>query len=190
MAERRQRAPRQQRQIFVVATEGEKSEAAYLALMRQLLPVSIRILPNTKGLPPRKVVQRLDSERNSRKVHKEDQYWIAIDVDNWSAADLRAALDSGYRVAISNPCFEVWLLAHYENPSVRSSCDQYRYALDHHVPRLSEHKNLKRFRPTLAQVEQAVKRMQVYNHAGDGSLPAPGCSTFGELVAELLRARA
>jgi hypothetical protein len=43
-------------------------------------------------------------------------YWLVIDTDRW-AANLARAVDDAYQrkfeVAISRPCFEIWLLVHY-----------------------------------------------------------------------------
>lgn len=50
-----------------------------------------------------------------------DELWICIDTDHWIRGGHQAELSQvlqecrskGYGVAISNPCFEVWLLMHF-----------------------------------------------------------------------------
>ncbi len=55
------------------------------------------------------------------QIGDEDELWICIDADHWIrgshqrelAEVLRQCRSNGYGVAISNPCFEVWLLLHF-----------------------------------------------------------------------------
>ena len=54
-----------------------------------------------------------------KDLQEDDQVWLVMDTDDWSDAQLmeveRACSDKGWHLAISNPCFEVWLYLHYDD---------------------------------------------------------------------------
>lgn len=49
-------------------------------------------------------------------MNEEDVVWLVLDVDRWGIEKLREigeiCLRKNWGIAISNPCFEVWLYAH------------------------------------------------------------------------------
>lgn len=59
---------------------------------------------------------------NGGEVQPYDEFWILIDTDHrfegrhltGSHDAIRQAQQAGIRVAVSNPCFELWLLLHHE----------------------------------------------------------------------------
>jgi hypothetical protein len=59
-----------------------------------------------------------------------DQFWVLLDTDHWTDANHVAAFsravkeseDMGFRVAVSNPCFELWLLLHVADVGSVSDC--------------------------------------------------------------------
>ncbi len=104
--------------FVVVAMEGVETEPTYFALFRtardhpmQYKPVNN---PSHKSHPA-EVFQRLDIAFRSYDRRK-DEAWMVIDRDAWTEADLnevcRKAREKGYYVALSNPCFELWLHLH------------------------------------------------------------------------------
>jgi len=52
------------------------------------------------------------------KLNKDDQMWLVIDTDRWPAKTLHRIAKycqrKGWGIAISNPCFELWLYLHKE----------------------------------------------------------------------------
>ena len=80
------------------------------------------------------MIARLDGFKAEYATEEDDQFWLCIDKDHWAEpghiANLRVVLQhckqKGYRVAISNPCFELWLLLHIEevDPAVPLTCVQ------------------------------------------------------------------
>jgi hypothetical protein len=48
------------------------------------------------------------------------ELWLVIDVDNWGEQQLDVVCHEcqrlGFHVAVSNPCFELWLVFHQEKP--------------------------------------------------------------------------
>jgi len=114
--------------IFFVATEDRYAAPQYLTSLREsrvhIVPIPT---PEASGASAGQVVQRLtaaiDVVKKRAELLPEDQYWIVIDTDHQISgshissyvAALNEARSLGYRVAVSNPCFELWLLLHHED---------------------------------------------------------------------------
>lgn len=107
-----------------VATEGEVTEPRYLA---SLGSSRVRVLahPTAAGRSsPRRVLERLELKkqelRRLRQLQDGDEFWLMFDRDRWEAHDVREVCSSarrqGFQLAISNPCFELYLLLHFADP--------------------------------------------------------------------------
>lgn len=86
---------------------------------------------------PRQLVDRIDQfkkeeEETYQFSEYSDEFWIVTDVDNnWSDIEIRPGKtlreeweeaialceEKGYGYAVSNPCFEIWLLLHHDTPT-------------------------------------------------------------------------
>jgi hypothetical protein len=115
--------------LFVIAAEGSVTEKQYFEGLRDREVVDprrvhIEVIPAGDGTrsAPQHVVARLDEYRQRYQLNDTlDQLWLVIDIDHWSAPDhvssliqaIQEALKKGYSVAVSNPCFELWLLLHF-----------------------------------------------------------------------------
>ncbi len=121
-AARRETGRRDHRRVIRVLTEGAVTEVAYLVQWA-------RRSSNThldfaeSGMAPLSLVQRArehqraNQRRGSRQRGDFDEIWCIFDVDqhpNLNQA-ITEARQSGIRVALSNPCFELWLILHYRD---------------------------------------------------------------------------
>lgn len=125
---KRRVATRQPRKTLVVFCEGERTEPEYLeALKRQpwvrdLAAVDIRIETGHGASIPRRLVA-MAAEARSRATKEEaeiDEFWCVFDVE-WpknhpglAEAANRADAD-GIQLAVSNPCFELWLILRFQD---------------------------------------------------------------------------
>lgn len=119
--------------LFLIATEGEKTEPAYFtALETDHLRVKVHVIPSDSGkTSPRHVLENLESTMSRLDFGEGDVGWLVIDrdVQCWTASMLSEVssrlLDKGLEMAMSNPCFEIWLLYHHELPesSIRTSSE-------------------------------------------------------------------
>ena len=107
--------------LFVIAVEGEKTEAQYFSLFRSNR-IHIEILPTgPDGLSaPKLVLERLARFEERFDLDSDDERWLVCDVDGQRGQFLdevtRDAQGSRYQLAFSNPCFELWLLLHFADP--------------------------------------------------------------------------
>jgi hypothetical protein len=123
---RAERALRDDR-AFVVATEDTYAPAQYFDGIREPR-VIIKVLGSDDTLSaPEHVVSRLKDARqaalNAGDLLKGDEFWVLLDTDHWVKANHIASLQqallearqAGFLIAMSNPCFELWLLLHHED---------------------------------------------------------------------------
>lgn len=125
---RRHVAVRTPKRTFLVFCEGEKTEPAYLKALkrdpaiRDVASVDIRVDDETSGSVPLTLVEAAAKARarSSGENGEIDEVWCVFDVE-WpqNHPNLRRALararESGVGVAVSNPCFELWLALHFED---------------------------------------------------------------------------
>lgn len=102
--------------LFVIATEGKETEKQYFALF-QNLKVKLNIIPTEDSKSsPEYVLERLDAFWEDYQLDDGDELWLMVDVDRWGDKKLsqiaQACIQKGYGLAISNPCFELWLYLH------------------------------------------------------------------------------
>ncbi|WP_320068369.1 RloB family protein [Micromonospora sp. RTGN7] len=99
--------------------EGEASEPDYINALKSLPGVrdntAIRIEIDPKQGTPVTLVRRAVDRREDDEV---DECWCVFDVEwpqNHPRLDeaVRLATTQGIRLAISNPCFELWLILHF-----------------------------------------------------------------------------
>jgi RloB-like protein len=110
--------------LCVIATEGQKTEKQYFTLFRNPRLI-VKTLPTEEDnkSSPHHVLSRLDKFQQEHDLGVEDTLWIMIDVDHHKPKQLssicKEAIQKGFNLAISNPCFEVWLYLHFDiaNPS-------------------------------------------------------------------------
>lgn len=125
---KRPRNVRQEHPRILIVTEGELTEPQYFRGLSKTLratgidiyKVSITGLGRDPGRVVKEAAER--SGRGERRNVSEDSYehvWCVVDVDDHATLDsaIRRARKASIDVAVSNPCFEIWLLWHYDNHS-------------------------------------------------------------------------
>ena len=123
----RRRAPQiDQLSRFVILCEGELTEPGYLKAFARLANVRAVATLEIRGLgrePCTLVKEALKLKRQERRqgsasTQHATQYWCVFDVEAPAQHPrlldaVQAAHDNGIQVAVSNPCFELWLLLHH-----------------------------------------------------------------------------
>jgi len=115
-----------QRVILKVYTGGEKTEVDYIKYWHRIFRERVNVIIDTQkqdhGVPltlaNRALKEKKDDTRDSRRSDTpiEIYYWCVFDVDNHP--NLRQAIQKAetncIRVAVSNPCIELWFLLHFQ----------------------------------------------------------------------------
>lgn len=145
---------RRQKDHVLIVCEGTVTEVEYLTGLRDFfkaLPVEIvdcEIIG--RGCDPRSVVgyaiQRRDLKRAEANRRRDsslayDQVWCAVDVDDHTTLDdaIVMARRSGVDLIVSRPCFDLWLLYHFQKYAARSTPKEIRRKLNVHIPGYDKH---------------------------------------------------
>jgi len=118
---RRRSAFKEPKRLFVISTEGERTEPIYFQEFNPGRDGGFRVhlLPTQRGKSrPREVLERLIQYEKQNRPGPNTEYWAVLDRDAWSNAELdevaaRVDARSNYHLALSNPCFELWLWLHW-----------------------------------------------------------------------------
>lgn len=147
-----------------VSTEGQVTELSYINSVfpnKDEKSATVRVLPSKSGKnSPKDVFKRiLEKKKDTRG--SSDEYWFVCDVDNWSEPDLQKILREctkhNINIAVSNICFEFWLLLHKENPSIpgAATANDYTDKVKEILPNFS--KSYTDFSPLKDKVDDAIK---------------------------------
>ena len=135
---------------FLIVTEGSKTERQYFVALRNRLKLTAAEvdIKHPEGTDPRTLVNYAISKRDERKresrrnnlVAEYDEVWVVFDLERihderrkLAPAAIMLAKNSGINLAISDPCFEYWLLIHHEfTTSPFEDCDSVIQRLKRH----------------------------------------------------------
>jgi hypothetical protein len=115
-----------------VYTEGVSTEPEYLDALKRLPEiaevVSVDISIEEKGATPMHLVESACADKRCSGLDV-DYYWCVFDVEfpkrhPYLDRARQMANDNGVNLAISNPCFEVWLILHHRNHRGHLSTDE------------------------------------------------------------------
>jgi hypothetical protein len=124
--------PRAKRPRVLVMCGGTRTELDYFAALTSVRPNrEIKVTVRGKGIAPDQLV------RHAKRIGDSyDEMWCVVDTDEFDIAKAaRLADELGVRLAVSNPCFELWLLLHFEDHrTVARSYKELRPKLIKHVP--------------------------------------------------------
>ena len=183
--------------VFVVATDDTYAPSQYFEHL-PLPRVKVVFLPTSEnsGLSsPRHVVDRLKDAyievRSKKQIQDGDEFWVFLDTDHHlKSSHLPGTLEAllivrqaGFEIAISNPCFELWLLLHHVDVAPGTVFANY----DEIETRLKEigpyNKNaIKPGQFPMGRIPNAIRRAR----ALDTTLNAPWPETAGTRVYRLL----
>lgn len=112
---------------ILIISEGSVSEPEYFHGLRRLAETSlVDIEIQGNGETPKTIVERavLVKRQNARDARRAgdtsilyDEIWCVFDIDGHPLVPdaLQQARANGLKVAVSNPCFELWLVLHFQD---------------------------------------------------------------------------
>jgi len=180
---------RRDARLFIVATEGNKTEKQYFAMFHSTR-IKVKVLPtgDDNKSAPEYVLERLDAFKEQYDLNEEDMLWLVLDVDRWGDKNLSQvcseARQKNYNLAISNPCFEVWLYLHFDDlhPEDRT-CREFKARLRTLLGGYkSSNLDLSKYKPYIAD---AVKRAKSLHPPSSHNWP-PTLGTHVYKLVEIL----
>jgi hypothetical protein len=170
--------------LFLLAYEGNETEPAYFEALKKdyrfngeiLEIVSLKRDKNDTKSAPKYVFETLKSIKDENNLGTKDELWMIIDQDrnrtNIEKYSTKCKSEPNFHFALSNPCFEFWLLLHlkditafseeelkliFENRKVSNNKTYLKKLLSNILPDGYNEANLRpeRFLP---QLEMAIKQ--------------------------------
>lgn len=180
----RRGAPRRRARSILVLCGGERTEPDYLdGLRRAYRRSGLKVRVVGKARDPEGLV-RLARDILARERGEWDEVWCVVDVDQFDVTAAGRAAGRIVMLAVSNPCFEVWLLLHFE------TCNSHVDGAGDAVRRLAKHrpgydKTRLTFADYAAGVETAIGRARILD---DGGVTGPNPSSgMWRLVERIVR---
>ena len=141
---RRHPAFREPRARFLIVCEGAVTEPHYFNDLRLqergLVEVKIVSGGAPKTLVERAVELKKESESAARRRKEDnlryDHVWCVFDIDEHPLVPeaKQQARDNGIGVAVSNPCFKLWLLLHFQNQTAHIERGRVASLCREHMP--------------------------------------------------------
>jgi hypothetical protein len=173
-----------------VVCGAKNTEPAYLkgllaSVDNRAVDVKIKVCDDD----PVSVVRHTATERDKARGHYH-QAWCVLDVDDFAHLDQALQLAKAERVtvALSNPCFELWLLLHFR--AHHAEVFGYRQAKSHLLPHHPNYSKAARefdFGRYRDRWENAVERAQKLAKPGEEAKVNPS-SGMWRLVREIVPA--
>lgn len=180
---------RSARPTFLIVTNGEVTERQYFEYFRRFVP-SLRI-KTIKGASPKQVVEK--ANKFSREAKREGaQYtkvWAVFDQDNYGKEikNLRQSRQSCVLIT-SIPCFEVWLIWHFEDmggvPETKQVQDRWEKVIGKYLAENSKREQTAKARKQLPgdlPYDKWPEAHQRHNRLNGEGISAP----IGDILMEL-----
>lgn len=109
---------------ILIVGEGQETEPNYFGELKREDAVTAKFAVTVKkgrGFSPEHVVKEAINHKNraESRVEDYDEVWCVLDVEGPNKREsldnaVTMAVRNGITLCLSNPCFEIWLLAHFE----------------------------------------------------------------------------
>lgn len=197
-SDRRPHRSRNLGEKLIIACEGQ-TEKGYFDAIRETLRLSTKqVILRHEGSKPLTVVEtairNIERLKESREWGLRDTAWAVFDGEehqsspgdrqNWNTA-IQLAKSKNINLAISNPCFELWYLLHFEDQTAYLNREQARQKLKKYVP--DYEKNLQLYPDPLAEkMEDAIERAQKLSERAQTLETDLRCDVY-QLIKQLFR---
>jgi hypothetical protein len=158
------RGPRRaSRRTILLYCGADRTEPDYFNGFKATLRASaVTVKVRQEGVDPVRLVRAAAGYRD-RHRDEYDQVWCVVDVDQFDLdAAVAEARRHGIRLAVSNPCFELWLLLHHAD--CRAHCSGYpdlAARLKRHVPGYDKSRlNFADYAGAIAQASQRARDLE------------------------------
>ncbi|HEY4022356.1 MAG TPA: RloB family protein [Pseudonocardiaceae bacterium] len=122
-SQRRRPGSRELADRILIVCGGVVTEPGYFEGLRQLhRNPAIKVVIKNRGVDPTSLV-RYAIKLHDNEPDSFDQVWCIVDVDEFDLGPaLALAARKNISMAVSNPCFETWLVLHFTDHTAPLSC--------------------------------------------------------------------
>jgi hypothetical protein len=193
----RRRGPtREPKQRILIVCEGEETERGYFkAFQHEARNPRVHVEVASETGEPLQVVQiavrlKEKAEGEARSQHDEnlrwDEVWGVVDVDEHASLDKarQLALNNDIFLAISNPCFELWALLHFQEQRAHLERDKAQDALRRHLPGYDKELDFQKLHPGYGDAVRRAQALEVEaeRQAAPGRNPTTGVHRLTESI--------
>jgi hypothetical protein len=150
------------------------------------LRAQVRIEYSSGGLP--KLVE--EARRRLSRSNAPDRVWCVADVDDFTPEQIRQAIERASGVAeislaLSNPCFELWALLHFEDCRRFFTKEQARKRLKKHLPTYEKHLPFDQLAPRFSQAFERAQALALGSGSEGQHNPSTGVHRLVESLLPL-----
>ena len=195
----RRRPFRDPKPRILVVTEGEITEPEYLKgfIRTYRNPrVTVKVVnEHDKPMPLVKTAKRYKEDAEQEAACEKDDnlvydsVWCVFDIDDHSkiAEAKEMARDNNIDLAVSNPCFELWLLLHFRDYPGTQPRAKIKQMLKKHVPRYNKTVDYDTYSSGYSEAVIRAERMDCSAKADNESGRNPTTGVY--LLTELIRTK-
>ncbi|TLU81789.1 MAG: RloB domain-containing protein [Chlorobium sp.] len=177
---------RRYRKLFVLATEGNKTEPEYFDLLQNNHSViKVHCLKTKEGLAPLALLKKMEQYLKKESLKSSDEAWLVADRDQWDESQLDqlyawSTTQKNIGFALSNPKFEYWLLLHFEEASGISSSRECSERLKRYLPEYDKEIDSRKI--TVEMITAAIRRAEQRDNNQCDNWPKETGTTVYRLV--------
>lgn len=188
---RRPYKPRERRKRVLLYCEGETTEPRYFRDFAHFLrsPLIEVEIADIRRKDARKFVElakdkRDSANREAERAHDDnlryDEVWCVFDRDDYAHFDeaIKRGLAYGLKLAVSNPCFELWLLLHFQDQYAFIDTRKAHRAVVGHVPGYVKHMDFAKLQGKLNTATERAKKMESRAQANGNAFDNPTTSVW------------
>ncbi len=142
--------------------------------------------PDNKTIKPQKAKASspkyiLNAIKNKKKeFEKNDSVYVVVDKDSWEADQLdellKYCINNNYFFCMSKPCFEYWLLLHFEKGERINTADQCMHKLLQYIP--NYHKSSNSYIKLFDKLDNAIRNAKEKGFSINNILHLNGSTIF------------
>lgn len=187
----RRRPHRQPKPRFLIVCEGTVTEPRYFKDVQQAERSLIDLQIEPGGMPKTLVHRASELKREAdgkaRKLKDDNQryeeVWCVFDIDEHplipAAKDQARA--NGIELAISNPCFELWALLHFQDQHAHIERGKVQHLCRSHMRNYEKHLDYETLRPKYSDALKRAEDLERW-HDSRGTVGANPSTTVYKLV--------
>jgi hypothetical protein len=191
---KRRRSFREPKPRFLIVCEGTVTEPAYFRAVERL--VRKVILEIAGAGVPKTVVQRAVADKKKAEREAEsrendflryDQVWCVFDVDDHPLLPEAKQQAQVHEIGIaqSNPCFELWLLLHFEDQTAHIKRSDLRKRCETHMHGYKKHPDCTSLMERMpAAITRATKLENSQADVNPGGNPSTGVHRLVQAIQE------
>jgi hypothetical protein len=183
---------------FLIVCEGTVTEPHYFREVRRLERGMVDLEIVSGGVPKTLVERAVEKQRASDREAtrrgndnlRYDQVWCVFDIDEhpFVPEARQTARDNAIHVAVSNPCFELWLLLHFQDQTAHVERDRVARVCRKHMPGYDKTPDCDKLMPLLQEAIARAIQLDKWQESRDNAGGNPSTGVY-QLVQQIKAVR-